>query len=162
MATHIFYFKKEDIHEKVYQRSSKIANARRDEGGKILEHLIFHRAEETLFSDFFDITSSDIFDTLSEYCKCTLEPDSGEDEAIENMWFIGIDMPKSFNTNQIKPVNTELCNALVNGILSQWFQICLPSDAEFYNSMYAKGLSNIRFKLSERVRPIIRPFNSFP
>lgn len=162
MATHTFYFKKEDIHEKVYQRSSKIANARRDEGGKVLEYLIFHRAEDTLFSDFFDITSSDIFDTLSGYCKCTLDPNSIEDETIEDMWFLNIDMPMYFNTNQIKHINTELFNTLVNGILAQWFQICSPNDSDLYDGMYEKGLSNMRFKLSERVKPIIRPFNSFP
>lgn len=157
-----FYYNLDDIHEAVYRKTSYIANNRRGENGALPESLIVHRQDDILFKDLFDVAASDIFDTLSAYSK-SRSNDAVESELYDNTkWSVFMDMPDSFNTNQLRPIDAEIKNALINNIISRWALIAIPNESEIYNSLYEKNLSNIRFKLSARNKPIIRPFTRFP
>ncbi|GAB6121074.1 hypothetical protein [Dysgonomonas termitidis] len=159
---HPFYYKLEDIHEKVFERTSLIARSKKVDG-VVPEHLIFYRQHDTIFKDLFDNAASDIFDALSGYSKSNHIPDNVEDEAYdERSWFINIDMPDKFDTNQAGYINTEIKNALINNIISAWLMLAGTEDGNIYEAYYTKNISNILFKLSQRNKIIRRPFNSFP
>ncbi|MDR1884248.1 MAG: hypothetical protein LBR26_15930 [Prevotella sp.] len=162
MKQHSFFFKLEDIHEKVYERTSLIARSRKVEG-ILPDEMILHRQHDTIFKELFAQAASDILDALSGYARSTGRPQNVEDESYDNgSWFVALQMPDSFNTEQAPAVNTEIKNALINHILSKWLMMAKPDEALIYGEYYDKNITNILFKLSARTKVVRTPFYNLP
>lgn len=158
-----FYYKYEDILESLYEKTSYLANSRRLEDGSLPENLIIHRQDYTIFKDTFDSASSDLFDAISGYAKEQREENYVENENYaDRAWIIELSLPDSFSTENIPYINKEIKAALVNHIIRDWYLLNNPKEADMFDTLYERNLSNIRFKLSRRDKPIIRPFTSFP
>ncbi|MDR1339585.1 MAG: hypothetical protein LBK58_06000 [Prevotellaceae bacterium] len=158
-----FSFSASDILEEVKKITSYIAKNRISEGLVPVDAII-QEQDEAIFLTFLGNAEAKVYDCLSAYCKTPVCDSSGEeDESSDggNVDFY-LSLPETFNKNSARQINTEIRNALTSHVLAEWLLIASPKEAESYLGKAEQSEKNLRFKLTNRTKTVIRPLTSFP